>query len=360
MEGNQTDRRFRHLAIAGTGRAGTSFLVRYLTGLGLDTALSRRGDAAFWDEEANAGLEDDLATGIAGELPYVAKSPWLFETIDRVLARPDIALDAVIVPMRDLVEAATSRTLLEMRAAHQAAPWMAELDRSWETWASTPGGVIYSLNPLDQGRLLAVGFHQLLERLAAADVPVVLLAFPKFVEDAGYLYRRLRPVLPPDVTEALATEVHGKIADRSKVRVGDELRATKAGRPHPAQAVCAYPQQEELDHLAVRRELARVRREASAHAAAAADASARLQASNAEVEALRQALTRAEEALARAEGERAQAATEATRAASVAAERESAEADALRAELAALRQSRSWRLLHPLRVVASMAQRRRD
>jgi len=33
----------RHLVISGTGRAGTSFLVRWLTEMGLDTHLSRRG-----------------------------------------------------------------------------------------------------------------------------------------------------------------------------------------------------------------------------------------------------------------------------------------------------------------------------
>ena len=47
----------RHLIIAGTGRAGTSFLVRYLTELGLDTIPTREGEAAWWDVEANAGLE---------------------------------------------------------------------------------------------------------------------------------------------------------------------------------------------------------------------------------------------------------------------------------------------------------------
>jgi hypothetical protein len=31
----------RHLLIAGTGRAGTSFLVRYLSALGLETEIDR-------------------------------------------------------------------------------------------------------------------------------------------------------------------------------------------------------------------------------------------------------------------------------------------------------------------------------
>ena len=37
---------------------------------------------------------------------------------------------------------------------------------------------------LDSACLLAVGFHQLLERLTHTDVPVVFLAFPRFTHDA--------------------------------------------------------------------------------------------------------------------------------------------------------------------------------
>ena len=97
--------------IAGTGRAGTSFLVRYLAELGLDTHLSRSEN---WNEVAQAGLEDHILH--EKDLPYVVKSPWLYEYIDQVLARQDIVLDGVIIPMRDLVEAAVSRVTLENSA----------------------------------------------------------------------------------------------------------------------------------------------------------------------------------------------------------------------------------------------------
>ena len=73
-----------HLVIAGTGRAGTSFLVRYLTELGLDTSLSRQGEAAFWDEAANAGLEEFPIVGSGANLPYVVKSPWTGDCIERL------------------------------------------------------------------------------------------------------------------------------------------------------------------------------------------------------------------------------------------------------------------------------------
>src|SRR5271163_4893442 len=100
----------KHLIIAGTGRAGTSFLVRYLTELGLDTTLARNGDRAGWDAEANAGLENLLVSG--ANLPYVIKSPWISEYVEQILKEERFKIDAFIVPVRDLVEVATSRAQL--------------------------------------------------------------------------------------------------------------------------------------------------------------------------------------------------------------------------------------------------------
>src|ERR1700678_221648 len=92
----------KHLIIAGTGRAGTSFLVRYLTELGLDTELSRHGESAAWDEAANAGLETGPLTGQTWDLPYVLKFPWTDQMLDQILDHNMIRLDTVILPVRDL------------------------------------------------------------------------------------------------------------------------------------------------------------------------------------------------------------------------------------------------------------------
>jgi hypothetical protein len=128
-----------HIIIAGTGRAGTTFLVQYLAELGLDTHVSRQGLEQL-DANANAGLEDLPLVAAAETLPYVIKAPWIGEYVDEILASPDIRIDAAILPMRDLVEAAASRTILELRALHQNAPWMAQqLGKTWENWAVTPG-----------------------------------------------------------------------------------------------------------------------------------------------------------------------------------------------------------------------------
>jgi hypothetical protein len=213
-----------HLLIAGTGRAGTSFLVRYLDALGLETHFSWH-DKASWHEDANAGAEDVPLSNVPRELPYVVKSPWASEFIDRLLSDDAIKLDAVIIPIRDLAEAASSRLITEARAAAEIAPWTTQLDRPFETWGHTPGGAVFSLHQLDQERILAHGFHKLLHRLVRADIPLVLIEFPRLVQDAAYLHSKLVPVLPELVTLDLSVAAHKKIAEPTKVRVGTEVEA---------------------------------------------------------------------------------------------------------------------------------------
>jgi hypothetical protein len=273
----------RHILIAGTGRAGTSFLVKYLTRLGLETKLSRNRDVIDWDDAAQAGLEDVMRPNAS--FPYVIKSPWSFQVIDEVLRRGDMQFDAVIVPMRDLTEAAASRTIVEMQAMYRDLPWMGDLSRGWEYAGHTPGGVIYSLSPVDQARLLAVGFHQLLLRLVQAEVPLVLLEFPRLIEDAGYLVRKLLPVLPGGISEAAARDAHRIMADRSMVRVGRELQRDETGDGFHLD----FPPPEKLERLALLRLVAETRRS--------------LQMAREEVSALRGAAAAQDTSLARAHEE---------------------------------------------------------
>jgi hypothetical protein len=252
----------RHLFIAGTGRAGTSFLVRYLTELGIDTHLKRHGLASGWDENANAGLEDAAFLSSSIDLPYVIKSPFLYAYIDELIDRGTFKADAVIIPVRDLAEAAISRSVLERRAIHQTAAWMSELDSTWEHWGHVPGGIIYSLNPIDQGRLLAVGFHHLIQRLVVADIPIIFLAFPRFVEDGTYLFDKLHPLLPHTIDKKAACAVHRRVADQAKVRIGAELSAQRLTQPHTAK-IMDYASHTALDGIALQREIKRLRHEAA-------------------------------------------------------------------------------------------------
>ncbi len=254
------DARRSHIIIAGTGRAGTTFLVQYLTELGLDTHISRHGPVQF-DANAQAGLEDMPLLQTAETLPYVIKNPWMEQYIDEILASSEIRIDAVILPIRNLVEAAASRTILELRAMHRNAPWMAQLTETWENWAQTPGGTVFSLNPLDQARILAVGFHRLVQRLVDADIPILLLGFPRMIEDCDYLFERLKSVLPETVTPEQARAAHERTAQREKVRVGDELGIEQDGAFSAIPAGINYPDRDRVDRIALGREIARLNQE---------------------------------------------------------------------------------------------------
>lgn len=207
----------RHLLIAGTGRAGTSLLVRYLTEMGLDTTLSRHEEHSVWSDDADAGLEESPHALFGKGIPYVVKSPWLYLVIDEALTKARDHIDAVVVPIRDLSLAARSRTSVERRAMSRTAPWLCELEEEWDVWATTPGGVIYSIEEVDQQRLLAVGFYKLIEKCVESEVPLIFLHFPRFAEDSDYLFSQLERFLPASTDVNSSREALAKVVDRSKI-----------------------------------------------------------------------------------------------------------------------------------------------
>jgi hypothetical protein len=241
--------RRRHLLVAGTGRTGTTALVRYLTGLGLETHLAKHGNAAAFDNAAQAGLEDIPLSAITPDLPYVIKSPWSYQVVEQMLDDPEIALDGAVLPVRNLVDAAASRTIRQLHAMHQETPGMTQMLNTWEEWGVTPGGTVFSLNPIDQARLLAVGFHRLIERLVQADVPVLLLAFPRFAIDSDYLHRKLAPLLPSSIPIEWAREVHAATFSAAKVRVEREVENNGGNRG------LLGPTFQTLDNAALKREV---------------------------------------------------------------------------------------------------------
>jgi hypothetical protein len=248
----------QHLLITGTGRAGTSFLVQYLHGCGLETHLSHHPKAKLY-EGANAGLEDIPIRG--RPLPYVIKTPWLFEFIERFLSRDDIRVDVAVLPMRDLVEVASSRVTLEMRERYSSLNDIGVLEEctKWETWGKTKGGVVYSLNPIDQARILATGFHQVIHAFAKRAVPMVFLDFARMIEDGEYLYDQLRPYLPESTTREAALALHQSLAAPELMHMAAELGNAASTHAEPERSHLP-PSFDTLDRAALLRELKAAKR----------------------------------------------------------------------------------------------------
>ncbi|MCG6205039.1 hypothetical protein LPW26_10355 [Rhodopseudomonas sp. HC1] len=206
--------------ISGTGRAGTTLLVRILMKAGIDAGFE--SDTAV-DPVAHAGLELDLRTKPDCKL---VKSPWIATYIDEVVRDAEIKIDHAIICMRSLSDAAESRRRVQ---------------REQNTDAHVAGGLWGVTDPADQEAYLAEMFHRLLFTLSANAIPMTFLHFPRFANDVNYFVEMIHPVFPDVTVEDLrsaydATVAPGLISDFSKVRAPVGGRSSKAAAESASRA----------------------------------------------------------------------------------------------------------------------------
>ena len=181
--------------ISGTGRAGTTLLVRVLGKAGLDIGFDPAALAV--DPMAHAGLELDLRHKPSA---YIVKSPWIATYIDQVLSRDDIAIDHAIICIRGLYEAAESRRRIQ------------EIN---QTAAAVPGGLWETSSPEKQEGVLAELFYRLIFHLTEHDIPLTFLHFPRYARDPTYFVKKMSSVFgeidPGRLESALRSEVQPEL-----------------------------------------------------------------------------------------------------------------------------------------------------
>lgn len=207
MIGGDTTRR---ILICGTGRAGTTLLVRILGRAGLDTGFSDDDIAKVEANVGRAGLEHRLTASNANELPLVVKTPHAVNVIPQLLADKWFEIGLAIIPMRDLWAAAESRRQVKDRAIEAGLPP-----------ARAPGGLWKTRDGMRQENVLAEQFYRTLEPLVTANVPLKLLAFPRFARDREYFLETLGGVLSQKfgVTEAALRDAHDKEVDQKLITI---------------------------------------------------------------------------------------------------------------------------------------------
>jgi hypothetical protein len=125
-----------------------------------------------------AGLEWELTDPNA---PYVVKNPRLCDELDALLARREVHIDHVLIPVRDLYSAAESRRDVVRRVG--AAPG----DR-------VIGGIWPGTDAARQEDVLARKLYSLIVAVARHNLPHTFLEFPRLARDSEYLIDRLSPV----------------------------------------------------------------------------------------------------------------------------------------------------------------------
>lgn len=210
-----------HTVITGTGRAGTTFLVELLTLLGLDTGFNSRDLVHRKSAVAQAGLEIDVRREGA---PYIVKAPGFCDYAPQVFAQPEIVIDHIFVPMRELHDAAASRRrVMDLHLAGM--PWLRRM-KVWLKRKELAGGLVGTRSGDDQEQVLRDRLYSLM--LATADQParVTLLRFPRLVNDSAYLFDKLQPLLHGISFERF-DRVHRQLAQPDLVhRFGSERMST--------------------------------------------------------------------------------------------------------------------------------------
>lgn len=136
----------------------------------------------------------------------MVKSPHFVDVLPRVLVEQWFPIGLAILPVRDLDAAATSRKQVHDRAIVVG-----------ENPATAPGGLWKTDKAEDQHLILAEQFYRTLEPLVAAEVPVLLMSFPRFARDVEYF----------DMTLGAELERRFNI-DRARLRAAHEQECNPA------------------------------------------------------------------------------------------------------------------------------------
>ena len=164
------------IVITGTGRAGTTLLVRVLDELGLDTGI-HEGKLTPYGAAVRAGLESRVDDPDA---PTVVKDLTLGFRLRPMLDAGEVEIGHVLIPTRALEVAAASR----VRAA------------GYGRLPFGRGALIGTLRATEQKKVLKTIRSEITDALDDAGIPYTELEFPRFALDPEYTHRQLGAVLP--------------------------------------------------------------------------------------------------------------------------------------------------------------------
>lgn len=94
------------ILITGTGRCGTTFLIKLFSFLNYDTGFNKTNYQKGIHSNCNSGMEHQITSPY-----YIIKSPYFLRDIANILTNKTIKIKLVIIPIRDFIQSAKSRVL---------------------------------------------------------------------------------------------------------------------------------------------------------------------------------------------------------------------------------------------------------
>jgi len=154
--------------ITGTGRCGTTFLIKLFSFLDFDTGYNRNNYKSSIYSNCNSGMERDY-----NEKYYIIKNPCFINDIQKILDDKSITIKYVIIPIRDLKESAKSRNKYQNKA----------------------GGLWNAIDELSQIEFYKDILTNYICISTKYDINTIFIDFDKMINDKTYLFNKLKNIL---------------------------------------------------------------------------------------------------------------------------------------------------------------------
>ena len=175
--------------ITGTGRCGTTFLIKLFTFLDFSTGYTRANYREYISSNCNSGMEQSITSTY-----HVIKTPQLIRDIHTVVNHPTISIQSVIIPVRDMKSSAASRV----------------------KHGNLNGGLWNAHDEESQIRYYEHVMTHYLEHMVKYDIPTIFLDFDKMISDVNYVYDKLFPLIGSVCSREAFSAIYEEVSDTSR------------------------------------------------------------------------------------------------------------------------------------------------
>ena len=157
------------ILITGTGRCGTTFLIKIFSFLDFDTGYNINNYKKYIFSNCNSGMEKNYKAN-----HYILKNPTFMANIENIVKdKKNITIKTVIIPLRDLEKSAISRV------NHKRGP----------------GGLWNATNKLSQIDYYKKIISNYILISTKYDLNTIFIDFDKMIKNKKYLYNKLKNIL---------------------------------------------------------------------------------------------------------------------------------------------------------------------
>jgi hypothetical protein len=179
------------ILITGTGRCGTTFLIKLFSFLNFDTGYNKDNYKSFISHNCNSGMERHY-----NENYYILKNPRFIANIKEILEDKSVIIKTVIIPLRNLKISA------ESRVKHR----------------NQNGGLWNAIDELSQIQYYKNILTNYIFFMTKYDINTIFIDFDKMISDKKYLFNKIKSILDEkDINFDMFCEIYDEV---SKTSVG--------------------------------------------------------------------------------------------------------------------------------------------